>query len=276
MKSKTEINPECGLRLKEVLGQKKISQLELSKLSGFTPQYISYIIQGLRPMTVSAANAFSKALNIRQEYLLCEDNYKNKYSLQESLKIQTKTDYANAKLDHAFHNSLSDIVSTFKEKCSLAGLICSEESLNEFYKDIENYINMRFEKWLVPHSQECVLKVNDLAISDGYLKLDSRSEIIHSIVETYKELLERDSPSATLLYNAIRDYASGKRKAPEPTPAERAQQFPDLIKKLKNNGIAIEFPHNFPLENIPESFYYACLGMAQAIDMLQELPSDSK
>ena len=41
MKSKTEINPDCGLRLKEVLSQKKISQLELSKLSSFTPQYIS-------------------------------------------------------------------------------------------------------------------------------------------------------------------------------------------------------------------------------------------
>ena len=154
MKSKAEINPECGLRLKEVLGQKKLSQLELSKLSGFTPQYISYIIQGLRPMTVSAANTFAKALNIRQEYLLCEDNYKNKFSLAEGLKIQTKTDSANTKLDQTFHNSLSNIVDTFKEKCSLAGLICSEECLNEFYKDIENYINMRVETWLVPHSQE--------------------------------------------------------------------------------------------------------------------------
>lgn len=267
MKSKTEINPECGLRLKEVLSQKKISQLELSKLSGFTPQYISYIIQGFRPMTVSAANAFSKALNIRQEYLLCEDTYKNKLSFERNQEIRSSINSADLGLSQEFHDSLGNIVNILKKKCALNGLICSEENLKEFYIDIENYINMRFEKWLLPHSQQCVLKIDGSIISDGYLQLDHTARII----KLFEELLQNDPTAADIIYNVIKDMATGKHTTPKTTPAERAKHWPEIIRKLEKYNITIEFPQDFSLENIPESFYQTCLGMVDGIDMSQGL-----
>ncbi len=267
MKSKTEINPECGLRLKEVLSQKKISQPELSKLSGFTPQYISYIIQGLRPMTVSAANAFSKALNIRQEYLLCEDTYKNKLSFERNQEIRSSINSADLGLSQELQDSLGNIVNILKKKCALNGLICSEENLKEFYIDIENYINMRFEKWLLPHSQQCVLKIDGSIISDGYLQLDHTARII----KLFEELLLNDPTAVDIIYNVIKDIATGKRTTPKTTPAERAKHWPEIIRKLEKYNITIEFPQDFSLENIPESFYQTCLGMVDGIDMSQGL-----
>lgn len=271
MKSKTEINPECGLRLKEVLNQKKISQLELSKLSSFTPQYISYIIQGLRPMTVSAANAFAKALNIRQEYLLCEDNYKNKLSFERNQEIQSSINSADLELDYEFQDSLGNIVNILKQKCTLGGLVCSEQDLKEFYVDIENYINMRFEKWLLPHSQKCILKIDDLTMSDGYLHLDRTNRIM----KLFEELIQNNPVAADIIYNVVKDTATGKRTTPETTPAERAKHWPEIIKRLEKYNITIEFPKDFSLKNIPESFYYTCLGIVDGIDMSQALSSTS-
>lgn len=271
MKSKTEINPECGLRLKEVLNQKKISQLELSKLSNFTPQYISCIIRGLRPMTVSAANVFAKTLNIRQEYLMCEDNYKNKLSFERNQEIQSSINSADLGLDCEFQDSLGNIVNILKQKCALDGLVCSEQDLKEFYVDIENYINMRFEKWLLPHSQKCILKIDDLIMSDGYLRLDRTNRI----VKLFEKLIQNNPAAADIIYNVAKDIAAGKRTTPETTPAERAKHWPEIIKRLEKYNITIEFPQDFSLKNIPESFYYTCLGIADGIDMSQALSSTS-
>lgn len=81
---KPVLNLTCGNRLKKCLKEMNISQSELSEKSGFTQQYISNIINGRRPMTVTAARSFSKTLNVLESYLLGESDYKTK---QEHYKI---------------------------------------------------------------------------------------------------------------------------------------------------------------------------------------------
>lgn len=77
---KTELNKECGIRLKNCLEEFPMTQNELSSLTGYTQQYISNIVVGKKPMTIKAARIFAKHLNVRTEYLLCEDD--NKTNIQ--------------------------------------------------------------------------------------------------------------------------------------------------------------------------------------------------
>ena len=73
---KSELNKECGIRLKECLNNSNMTQNELSSLTGYTQQYISNIVVGQKPMTIKAAKLFSKHLHVREAYLLCESNHK--------------------------------------------------------------------------------------------------------------------------------------------------------------------------------------------------------
>lgn len=73
---KEELNKECGKRLKQCLKEQNISQKDLSVKSNYTQQYISSIIVGKRNLSLESARRFSRILNVREEYLLCEDNFK--------------------------------------------------------------------------------------------------------------------------------------------------------------------------------------------------------
>lgn len=64
---KSELNPECGKRLKQCLEEISMTQSDLADLSGFTQQYISNIVVGKKPMTVKAAKEFASVLNVREE-----------------------------------------------------------------------------------------------------------------------------------------------------------------------------------------------------------------
>lgn len=73
---KAILNPECGKRLKECLADSKMTQGEISSLTGYTQQYISNIVVGKKPLTIKAAKLFSEVLHVRENYLLCVDAFK--------------------------------------------------------------------------------------------------------------------------------------------------------------------------------------------------------
>ena len=75
MKSKN-ISKECGKRLKECIKESGMTSKELAENCNYVPQYISQIINGKRNMSLQAAKSFAKVLSVREEYLLCEDDYK--------------------------------------------------------------------------------------------------------------------------------------------------------------------------------------------------------
>lgn len=78
---KKELNPEHGKRLSECLNDKKMSQKELAEKSGYTKQYISYIVTGKKNMSSDSAEIFANILEVRKEYLLCRDDFKNVRSI---------------------------------------------------------------------------------------------------------------------------------------------------------------------------------------------------
>lgn len=75
MKTNQELNTKCGQRLRELLKEKQISQKKLAEKTNFTTQYISNIINGKKPMTISAAAIFSSILSTSMDFLLCKSDY---------------------------------------------------------------------------------------------------------------------------------------------------------------------------------------------------------
>lgn len=82
----SEIAIKRGIRLKESREEKHITQEKLSKLSGYTKNHISYVENGKRGLTIEAARIYSKILGVRENYLLCEDDFKTDNDFMHSLK----------------------------------------------------------------------------------------------------------------------------------------------------------------------------------------------
>lgn len=74
-----KLNPECGIRLKQCISHARMTQKELSNMSGYTQQYISNIVRGKRNLSLEASRIFSKILKVDEKFLLCETNYKNDF-----------------------------------------------------------------------------------------------------------------------------------------------------------------------------------------------------
>ena len=73
---KKELNPEHGKRLKECIDELGITQKELAEKSGYTKQYISYIVTGKKNMSLESARIFAKILKVDEDYLLCNSDYR--------------------------------------------------------------------------------------------------------------------------------------------------------------------------------------------------------
>lgn len=74
-----EINKECGKRLRECFEASDFkTQQELADATGFSSVYISNIMTGKKPMTITAAKILSEKLGVLENYLLCKINSKTK------------------------------------------------------------------------------------------------------------------------------------------------------------------------------------------------------
>lgn len=74
--STKKLNPKQGERLRNCIKDRFMTQKELGNRSGYTPQYISSIVNGKKRLSAEAALSFSKILDVRPEYLLGQDNHK--------------------------------------------------------------------------------------------------------------------------------------------------------------------------------------------------------
>ena len=71
-----EINVECGKRLKRARMENGYSQVDFAEITHYSKQTICYIENGKRPLCPDAAQLFAKKLGVREEYLLCKDDFK--------------------------------------------------------------------------------------------------------------------------------------------------------------------------------------------------------
>lgn len=83
MENEKELNNRIGNRLRDILKEKKISNVELAKLIYCTPQQISYIIHGKRKLTFENAHTIGELLDLNPDYLLCKTDYKTREDFED-------------------------------------------------------------------------------------------------------------------------------------------------------------------------------------------------
>lgn len=85
MKKTSNVNQEIGQRLSKAIKANRLNQSSFAEKVNFTKQYISAICTGSKFIGYENAYFFAKELGIRQEYLLCIDDY-----MTEADKIKEK------------------------------------------------------------------------------------------------------------------------------------------------------------------------------------------
>lgn len=99
-RKKSEINLESGKRLKQWLHDQHITAKFLCEKIGYTPQYISDVIRGKKPLTTDLAKRIENASleipideRVRAEWLLCEDNFETVGDRVDAITIGTQEVY---------------------------------------------------------------------------------------------------------------------------------------------------------------------------------------
>ena len=139
---------ECGKRLKECRLEAGITQKELADKINITYQSISNIECGKRSLTVENARSCAKILNVRIEYLLCEDDKKHPPILPEL--TETLKNIENARNRFILFGLFDDIVETddgFILAQSISGekdfILCSYTDIEELCK----YVRFMLDGW---------------------------------------------------------------------------------------------------------------------------------
>lgn len=101
-RKKIEINPECGLRLKWLLRESGIKQIELAKKLNYEPQHVSSIITGKKRLTPETAYQVANMFHVRAEWLLCQDDYRT----QEDKESASKKVWEEEQRTSAFYHNI--------------------------------------------------------------------------------------------------------------------------------------------------------------------------
>lgn len=163
MKKNITKTEECGLRLKQCRREKGYTQEKLAELSDYSLQTVSYIENGKRNMTRESAHAFSQILEVREEYLLCEDNSK---TIEEKFAFESYETFKAEQIEKALHsigcweyikygNSIEhlgnlEIVNIEKIILSISDnefVTCSEAKYYELLNDIREYMIFRLKQF---------------------------------------------------------------------------------------------------------------------------------
>lgn len=163
MDEKHTKNIECGLRLKDCRKNKGLTQEKLATLSNYSVQTVSYIENGTRNMSREAAHAFSQILEVREEYLLCEDNSK---TIEEKFAFESYETFKAEQIEKALHSigcweyiKYGDLIEHFEnseivniEKIILSisdneFVTCSEAKYYELLNDIREYMIFRLKQF---------------------------------------------------------------------------------------------------------------------------------
>lgn len=101
-RKKVEINPECGLRLRMLLRENGIKQIDLAEKLNYEPQHVSSIITGKKRLTPEVAYRIADMFRIRTEWLLCQDDYRT----QEEKEVAAKQAWEEGQRVSAFYDKV--------------------------------------------------------------------------------------------------------------------------------------------------------------------------
>ena len=186
-----KLNPKHGIRLNECIKLRGTTQKELAEKSGYTPQYISYIVTGKKNMSLESARIFAKILDVEEDYLLCKSDYR------------TFNDYLSelsAENDIAKKAALSFL--------KVYGIFISEPFEKKLIgQELEDYMNIYSKLGLIPQNPHNLLvRVQVNKETPQEISADEIFEFIERIIEFAEFQAEKikrkldDSKSLSKIY----------------------------------------------------------------------------
>ena len=90
MKTKAEINPICGQRVKELIKDCGMQQKNFAKKLGYTPEYISVLVTGKKALPANVAHEIIEKMfpHIRFEWLMGWDDHKTEKDKRMSEQVR--------------------------------------------------------------------------------------------------------------------------------------------------------------------------------------------
>ena len=151
-------------RLKEVIKEKGWTQKKIAEESGYTQQYISNLLKGIRPIGDDCANAIGKVLGINPEYILGKSDFKS------------TGDYWKKSCEHHsnFENKLFELLEMLDIYISMEPYIIEKRIIkrNTDFTEIENIVNERSQAFKIsmPGNEKIVSETELLSIKNDIVK----------------------------------------------------------------------------------------------------------
>lgn len=173
---KQEIKPGQGKRLKDCIKYANTTQEKLADLIFTTPQTISKIANEKSPLSLDNAVRISRALKVRLEYLLLEDDYMTE---TEKIHEYTKQDLGRKNSCQSLIESLGYTVITMKENPD-----GSSESMHRPFKRLTINDNDSSEQIIQRAESSYPVRIFVLKAPDGrsvYVEQEEYMRIIQDI-----------------------------------------------------------------------------------------------
>ena len=194
MEINMEINIECGKRLKRARMSKGYSQIELANMAHYSKQTVNYVENGKRPLTNEAAHIFSEILCVREEYLLCKDDFATEYDFSEekserihlrlkNFGIFLSTEYRAVDLENG---NFAIIGNDKKYVCSSKELKHLHEAL-DILEQAKKDIVLSFVKGCSRLDSENQAKLHEVQEQHKQTVMQSKMEIIDSTINKLVE-----------------------------------------------------------------------------------------
>ena len=75
-KADKNLSKERGGRVKQLLHEQNVRQIELADKIGVTPEHLNAILNGKRTLTFEHAQSIAKLFNVRFEWVMCFDDFR--------------------------------------------------------------------------------------------------------------------------------------------------------------------------------------------------------
>lgn len=138
--SRVELGKKRGSRVKQLLKEQKMRQIDLAGKIHCTPEHLCAMLNGNRTITNEMAQSIADVFTpIRREWILCEDNYRTEqeknYSQFCDWNNEWKRRIAGVEILASLSGYEIEIFSTGTSKCEIEMAL---RSLKEGYKIIKN------------------------------------------------------------------------------------------------------------------------------------------
>ena len=207
-----QILEECGKRIDKYMKIRGLSGTQLSEITGITQTTISLSRTGHgQRLTRTTANEIAKALRVRVEYILCEDDYPEERRDSAHLEADRKKNTLYRLLrDYYAKNSLRTI--ELDEKLYIYNpesdrfQVVASSFLDDLAEEVKRFAEFCFADGIINHAESIPKEEFISAVTSAHTEemaksptcqMGTRLELFEDLLRSLKSPVKKKSPRAT-------------------------------------------------------------------------------